>query len=325
MIVRGHNWMYTFSMEENAYISHAQSRIPVGIVTVVFSLLLVSAFAPASWFGAEKKPLHGKIDLGMIAEPGKVADDIDKNGEISWRELAITGLGISPAEAEGVHIEMDKKDLDTLNDPDNLTSSFSKNMYVAALSIQQQGDVDEESKQKIVDQLMAEEAAKLVSKKYSVGDIATTNDNSVAALKKYGNEVSTISNSLMTKDTVIETLVSIDAYTNKGYVEDLAPLKKHAEATTKAVASLKAINVPSTMVSLHLSMLNSYEAYKDTINNLAAIDRDALRSTLSIRNYEGVVRAIVNENSRLVAFLSAKGITYSSKESGYAFMVGYTK
>lgn len=311
-------------MEENVAVSRTHNKIPAGIVVGFFVIVAVSAFAPASWFGAAKKPLHSKLDLSVIAEPGSIADDVDHDGEISWKELAMTGLGIDPAEAESVTIEMEKEDLDTLNDPNNLTSSFSKNMYVAALAIQQQGGMDEESKQKIVDQLMAEEAGKMSSRRYSIGDIIVVQDNSRESLKKYGNGVAGAIQDLITKDAIIDTLASVDAYTNKGYAEDLLPLQKRVQATVKAMEKLRAVKVPQMLVSQHLNLLNSYEAYKDMLTNLAAIEHDALRSTLAIKKYDEVLRRALRERLLIVTTLKAQDVTFSSSEAGFAFMAGYT-
>lgn len=309
-------------MEEKASVSRVH-KIPLGVVVGFFVVVAISAFAPASWFGVKKEPVQSKLDLSVVAEPGKFAEDTDRNGEISWKELAMSSLGINPAEAEGVHIEMNKEDLDTLNDPDNLTSSFSKNMYIASLAIQQQGGLDDERKQEIVDQLMAEEAEKLQSKRYMLSEIVTVPDTN-EAVKEYGNRVAAALNGLITKDAIIGTMASLDAYMNKAQAEDLIPLQKHAVATTDTVKKLIAVKVPNSMAAEHITLLNRYEAYKDLIHNLASIKNDTLRSTLALKKHQEITLQALQERAAISLLLKTKGVTFSSSEPGHWFMTGYT-
>lgn len=309
-------------MEQTVPVSN--TKIPLGIIVGFFVVVGVSAFAPASWFLAKKQPVQSKLDLSVIAEPGKFAEDTNKDGEISWKELAMSSLGINPAEAEGIHIEMSKDDLDTLNDPDNLTSSFSKNMYIASLAIQQQGGLDAERKQQIVDQLMKEETEKMATKKYMASDITTTPDTK-ESIKEYGNKVAAAVGGLITKDAIIDTMTSLDAYTNKGQEDDLVPLQKHAVATTEAMKKLLSIKVPASMTAEHLTLLNRYEAYKDLVHNLVAIKDDALRSTLALKEHQSVTLQALQEKSTLGLLIKNKGVTFSSLEPGYWFISGYTK
>lgn len=311
-------------MKEVALAPRVPSKIPVGIVAGFFVLIALSAFAPASWFGAKKQPLQSKLDLSVIAEPGQFAQDTNSDGEISWRELALSSLDIDPSQAEGVHIEMDTKDMDVLNDPNNLTSSFSKNMYVASLAVQQQGNIDEESKQKVVNQLMAEEEEKLQSKKYTASDITAIRDTP-ETIQEYGNRVAAAISGLITEEAIIATMTSLDAYTNKGDENDLVPLQQHAAATTETMKKLLAIGVPASFVTHHLDLLNRYEAYKDLIHNLASIKDDALRSTLAVKTYQEITVAALQEKPIMTLIFKTKGIDFSSSEPGYWFTSGYTQ
>lgn len=219
---------------------------------------------------------------------------------------------------------MNKEDLDTLNDPDNLTSSFSKNMYIASLAIQQQGGLDEERKQQIVDQLMAEEAEKLHSKKYTISDVVAVPDTG-ETLKEYGNKVASAVSGLITKDAIVGTMASLDAYMNKAQAEDLVPLQKHAIATTDTMKKLLSVKVPSSMVAEHITLLNRYEAYEDLIHNLASIKTDTLRSTLALKKHQEITLQALQERAVISLLLKTRGVTFSSTEPGYWFMSGYTK
>ena len=300
-----------------------KSNTPLLLLGIVFILTIGTSLLPASWFGIEQQTRqYEPLNLGNLAQPENLANDTDQDGAISWGELIASSLSLTPEDTSAV-FEADMKGIAILNDPNNLTASFTKNAYIASTALQQSGIFDEASKQEVFGQLLSEEGQKVSATIYTSSDVRLTTDER-ATIKKYGNAVATILNGLVTKETIAKDLASISGYLQTADESYLLPLATDVERVALATKKLLALDVPRSALPYHLTTLNRVSEYSNTLANLATANTDAIRATVALKKYEGVTAATIRIYPMLGDYFNLKNVTFTSTEPGYIYIVGYT-
>ena len=303
-------------------ISQEKSNTPLLLLGIVFILTIGTSLLPASWFGIEPQTRrYEPLNLGNLAQPENLATDTNNDGAISWGELIASSLSLSP-EATNATFETDAKGIAILNDPNNITASFTKNAYIASTALQQSGIVDEASKQEVFGQLLSEEGQKVSATVYTSSDVKLTTDDKVA-IKKYGNAVATILKNLITKETVARDLVSVSGYLQTADEGNLLPLSADAEKVAAATKKLLALEVPKSALPYHLTTLNRVSEYSNILANLSAANTDAIRATVALKKYQEVTAATIRIYPMLGDYFNLKNVTFTSTEPGYIYIVGY--
>lgn len=300
-----------------------KTSAPLLLLGVLLLLTLGTSFLPASWFGIEKQVRrYEPLNLGTISQPENLATDTDNDGVISWKELVASSLSLSKEESN-LQFETDPKGIAILNDPNNITASFTKNVYIASTALQQGGITDEASKEEVIKQLLAEESLKIAPKIYTSLDVLLTQDDK-AAMKKYGNEVASILKNLITEKTITEELTSLANYLQTADETSLAPLVTNSKRVDAAIQKLLKVQVPKSALPYHVIVLNKLSEQGNMLSNLSVVNTDAMRATAAIKNYQATTISTLRTYSILAEYFTLKNITFSSNESGYIYVVGYT-
>jgi hypothetical protein len=278
---------------------------------------------PASWFGVKKEAaLYPPLNLGAIAAYDSGASDADQDGVTTWREYIANSLNL-PEDAT-TSVEVDDRSIAQLNDPNNLTSSFTKNLYIASVALQQNGIADQESKQSTLDQLVKKESEKVSVPSYTKSSLKISSDNSPAGLKAYGNALGKALSGLITKETISSQLLSINSFVQSENEGDLLPVTEGALKGETAINKLLQISVPSQASDMHLALLNKFAAYATALDNISKAYDDPLRATFSIHSFIDVTLAALQTIGDADAFFASKNVVFTAKESGYLF-TSYTK
>ncbi len=300
-----------------------KSNTPLLLLGIVFILTIGTSLLPASWFGVQQQTRrYEPLNLGNLAQPENLATDTNNDGAISWGELIASSLALSPEDTDTT-FEVDMKGIAILNDPNNITASFTKNAYIASTALQQSGIVDEASKQEVFSQLLSEEGQKVSATVYTSSDVQLTTDDK-AAIKKYGNAAASILNNLVTKESIARDLASVSGYLQTADEKNLLPLIADAEKATAATKKLLALEVPKSALPYHLTTLNRVSEYSNTLANLSTANTDAIRATVALKKYQEVTAAVIRIYPMLGDYFNLKNVTFTSTESGYIYIVGYT-
>ncbi len=298
-------------------------QAPLLVIGILFVLTIGTSFLPASWFGIENKVTkYQPLNLGSLASIANEENDTDRDGIISWKEFVSQSLAIAP-ETAAEPLESDPRAIAALNDPNNLTSSFSKNLYIASAALTQNGIADEEKKQEAVTQLLAQEAARITPTTYTSASVRTGSDTS-AALKQYGNTMAGILRGLITEKTITDDLTSITIFVQSENEGDLLPLVKNTKRVGDALDKLLAVTVPPSAVVLHVDVLNRIGTFAATLENLANANDDPVRATLTIEKYGPNATEALRATPLLANFFKTKNSVFSAQEAGYLFTSGYT-
>ncbi|MEN9337849.1 MAG: hypothetical protein RIQ41_163 [Candidatus Parcubacteria bacterium] len=301
-------------------VSKKEALIAAGFILIgTFALGLI----PARWFGIKPpQQQYAKIDLSSVGVDD-VANDTNNDGSISWKELAEGSLDPAAlAEMEGQ--KADPEVLKRLDDSNNLTSSFSKNLYLASAYLAKNNVSDAATQENTISGLIKEEAGKIVMPSYTSQDIHTSGGDDALSLKLYGNAVATVLGPIISTQTISDTAGSMQAYLETKDASALAPLKEEQARVQTKLTKLETLSVPPSAATLHTEALTKLGAYNELLLSLANIETDPLRSALMIEKYASISVDTLSIFVSMKDYFDAHNVAFSSKEAGYVFKVGYT-
>ena len=285
-------------------------------------LLVLSAFIPAKWLGV--KPVKSGYEPVDFTKLTTYADDTDGNGKISWRELVTTSEIGAQTLAESGNVLPDSEAVELLNDPNNLSSSFTKNLYIADAYLSKSGITDAESQQKVLDQLVQEEANKLVSKTYVYADIRVAKTETIQSVRDYGNKVASIMKGMITLDSIEKDSNGLMNFMNTGDKAAVAPLVQDYQAMDTRITQMATLTIPPSATAYHLIALNQMTKYRDTLYNMSQAPTDLLRTNLVFKGYPNVTVETLTLYDQFSKYFDLKNIVYARNDPGYVFTVGYT-
>ena len=167
---------------------------PIFLILIGFLVLTVaSALVPARFIGLKQpRSSYTPIDYTKLKTVEEFTKDADNDGKITWRELVESNVDdpTVPIVEEGD--TPDPEIAKALSDPNNLTASLTKNLYVTSVYLKNNNITDEESQRRAMEGLTQEEIDKTVSKKYLPPDIKVAKTEDRTTIKAYGNEMAKI-------------------------------------------------------------------------------------------------------------------------------------
>ncbi len=300
-----------------------KTRSSLIILGSVLLLLGLSAMIPAKWIGGGKTVVHNqKIDLSLMTSPNQIAKDINGDGGISWKEIVVSTLNASSSVAQGEPV--DRKAIEELNDPNNLTASFSKNLYLLSAYFDKNGITDEVTKQKAVNELIENERKKITHTSYGYKDIVVAKTESKESLRAYGNVVAQLLQKTLSKEIGRKDLYSITTYSetkDPSALQDLITNKKNLDSILQKMLTL---SVPPSLVSYHLLAINRIASYRDLVKNLSVADTDPMRASFVLNDYTNTTILVFRLYEQFATYFTSHGVVFNEKEPGYVFTVGYT-
>jgi hypothetical protein len=305
--------------------STLQSRT-LGALGLFILLLILSAAIPSSWFTKKTPSKHSPINLRAIIEASKSAHDTNHDGAVTWQELIEQSFDDATSSIAQLKKDFppDPKVLEELNDPNNLTSSLTKKLFVASSLMEGKESTDEAAKNRLLSRMIQEEATKIAQTKYAVEDITLTKGDSKGDLKTYGNAVAPIIKNLINTTIITNDLAAINSFTQTRNPSDLAEIKKNNDRVGPLITKLLATPVPPSLALQHLVIINRLASYKDILNALAGAGSDPLRASLVMGNYTDAVVSVGTVPAQLKNLFDSKNVVFSSNEPGYIFTSGYT-
>ncbi|MCF7844089.1 hypothetical protein K9M47_04340 [Candidatus Gracilibacteria bacterium] len=295
------------------------------VLGLVIILILLSAITPAKWLGVKvKKQPYTKLDLRVMTSPSEFATDTNNDGKVGWNEIVTSTLKNSTTSLANINQKpINQRIIDDLNDPNNLTSSFSKNVYLATAYLKEKGITDESSKQEAVNYLIAQEAAKITITSYTLKDIKVAKNESKDSIKLYGNNIAPIIKDLISSEVITGDMVSVNSFIETQEVLKLLPLSSNKKRIDSLIQKLLGIEVPASAITYHLLMINRLAYYSDILASLAGSDSDPVRGTLMLNNYQEAIILVIRTPNQFYDYFNMQNIIFTSKEAGYIFTSGF--
>ncbi|MDB5259928.1 MAG: hypothetical protein JWN37_159 [Candidatus Nomurabacteria bacterium] len=294
----------------------------LGVGFLIVFILLVSLI-PSRWFGIHPvRYSNPTLDLNDVSSPYQIATDINNDGALSWNEIVNETFKSGNTDVQNTPV--DPKAIAELNDSNNLTASFTKNLYVSANYLKQNQITDQGSQQQVLDQLVAQEAAKIVPTIYTTDSLHVGVADDSATLKAYGNKIAPILQQLITKKVLTDDLTAINSFTQTKNETDLSSIVNNKNRVDDLLKKLLDMPVPPSALTYHLLAINRVAAYRDNLDNLSKAKSDSIRATIAMGDYQNIVTMDIRLHEVFTQYFNAKNVVFSSKDAGYEFTVGYT-
>jgi hypothetical protein len=293
-----------------------------GGLYLLLAVIVLRAVIPSTWFKPktqQQRPFT-RIDFSSgNAVPSKITDT-NSDGQISWGEAVSASLIDSTGTLDIIKDNpVDQKVIDQLNDPNNLTSSFSKNLFLATTQLRERGATDEATKQKTVAYLMEQEAAKIIQNKYALKDLSIETSETKATIKLYGNTVAPLVKDVLTKEAIESDLTSLAKYTQSLKESDLSPIIKNKVRVDALLQKMLLVKVPPSASSYHLLAVNRMAFYKETLESFSKMSEDPVRATLMFNSYQDTLLLLARIPSRFSQYFNSQNIVFGAGEAGYIF------
>jgi hypothetical protein len=278
---------------------------------------------PASWINS--KPKNDSADLTSVTQIDVTPKDKNTDQPLSWKQITLKAFSDQPETLDQLKsAPIDSGAISQLNDENNLTASFSKNLYLASAYLKENNITDESAKQNVINQLIEQEAAKIVPTVYHYSDLNVAKTESNDSIKAYGNSVASILSDVVSVKVLNDDLKAIDNFTKTQDSASIMILKKDSDRVALIMKKMLNVSVPPSATIYHISALNQLAVYNDMLKNLSKADTDSLRANIALKNYSNAVLSVVKLYKNLSEYFDIKNIAFSLKESGYVFTVGYT-
>lgn len=271
----------------------------------IFLILIAVAFVVALFFVKNKSVFKNRNQSGLAYDNMTVEElvnkDTDQDGIPDWEEKLWgtdpikkeTTPGIPDTTAiESLKNEQLTKDQGgkqtAITDETKLTQTekFSREFFSTITALNQNGALDQATIDKITDSLTSQIQNSSSGKVFLLSDIKTTADNSVISIQKYSNSINNIFSKYSTKEGVPEILKEFTGDGNNENPAALAKLGPIIDQTKKISNELLKTNVPSSLASIHLEMINGLEKLISNMNDIRHFDSDVIVSMGGISQYE---------------------------------------
>jgi hypothetical protein len=225
-----------------------------------------------------------------------VTKDGDGDGILDWQENL---YGLDPTKKEttpGIKDEVaiaKLKSLQNTGEEKNVTEidetklteteKFSRELFSTIATLNQSGNVDQATIDKLSDYL-TEKIKNPISKKiYTLNDVKKTNNDTVQSTKKYYDILNSIYAKYNTSQGVPEVLEKLVANEeDMSVLEELNPIINQID---KIIKELLKVEVPPAFLSLHLELVNNSQRLLENISDLKLIGSDPLVAITAISQY----------------------------------------
>lgn len=259
--------------------------------------------------------------VGIILASGKKATQNNKEQIVALKTPEVKLSAPSTEEWKKDLSILPTSDTSALTEDQTLTSQISQSLVANYLAMKQQGALDSASAQNLIDQ--ASEAALLPAQnKYTSASIIISENNSRAAIRAYGDSLGGITK--INRPPVIknEMVVFQEMLKNKD-ASRAAELKEIAAVYRNlAIGYSKITEVPSSYSSLHLELINGLDQVANSLNDMAGIFEDPIKSLRAIGIYKSAYINILYSTDKIRMKILQDNVIYKQEESGYYFYYG---
>lgn len=285
----------------------------IGYVIIILVIIIIVFFALQYIPNIKKTTIFSKNTTAENQQASsKIGDivnkDIDGDGVFDWEE-SIRGTDPSKTDTDGDGVS-DFTEIEQLraqesgteqNTPETETSIFAKQLFTTVASLQESGNLNEESASKIINQASLS-AQKNVQKTFYTKDqlvvsskitSATFEKTTDAILAKYDVTYESLQNIFLILTTIPET-GEVEGTT---IVQDLTATDSLFK---KALPELLKNPVPTKSADVYLSFLNTLQYVSENISDIALIETNPIVSFSAITVYPENVSSLIEVSYKML-------------------------
>lgn len=294
------------------------------VLGFLITLIGISLVIPAKWLGVNPaRNRNAPLILKSYDELAVLQKDTDRNNNPDWKDLLLETTSASTTRMANEYTVTEADKL-RLADPNNITASFSKNLYTVSSYAKKKGDLTQAEQQNLVTELMNKESEKLVATRYTVYDIKSAPSETLASKKAYGNELGKVFKKATGFKLDIVDLDKIQAYSTSKDPSTLASLTIKKNDTKTIIAELLKLSVPRSAVAYHLLMINRLSQYVAILEGITSAETDPMRSAIAFNGYIPAIKALFSSLENMQLYFKLEEITFTDTEPGYVLNSGYT-
>lgn len=292
----------------------------LGSVVFLITLLFI---VPADSVGLRSNS-QKKLILKSPEELAVLQEDVDNNGMADWKDMLVnnTSPTLKEEASKAVVTDAEKKALD---DPNNITATFAKDVYTSSVYTSQNGTLTQEQQEALAAKIVNEAKSKIVFTEYTVNDIHLTKNEDTMSIKKYANDLGKIYTKTTSSAVTHDDVAIIEAYNVNKDASVLKALVVKKDILDTAITQLLALPVPYSASAYHLRLINKLSDYKVIIDSLSQADTDPVRALIAFNSYFPIVKSLSSSFSGMQGYIHGEGITFTSTDTGFILLEGYTQ
>lgn len=279
--------------------------LAIVLIIVIFISLYFAGKGVISWY-KNRKMAKGD-NLVEVTIGGVIQKDSNDNGIADYEEY-LWGLDPRKNGAKNREFILAKKKELTENgiiNPDESAitenDALSREFFAAIISLQQTGDLNEESMKSVSESLGKNIVAVPIDDRY-ISSMLTVVNSSGVANQTYRQALGDLITKYESANIGSELTFVIQGISNKD-PQALFAAKTVADAYISFSKDLIKIPVPRSLISEHLNMANNYEKTGQTINDLAQTLTDPIVGMRAITNYKKYSDLLASDLEKLSGIL----------------------
>ena len=166
------------------------------------------------------------------------------------------------------------------------TDKFSRELFSTVAALNQSGAMDEATADKISNSLAEHIQNASPKKVYTLSDIKISTKDDKVVTRTYSEALGGIEQKYSPNYTVLDVLQKFSVDENNidsSVLSELDPIIKQIDYTINAMLK---INVPQSLATLHLNVINSMEKSMEIVSDLQLYDTDVIVALSAISQYD---------------------------------------
>lgn len=276
-----------------------------------FSLIVLSIAGAGGLILGAQYLTRPPSETPKVVIAQKDTTETDWKAELDAIQAEVPGLPQAPSpETVSTLLEAAKSS--------NYTDTAARSLLIKLADAGSQGmGGDIPTQEKLINEVTSNVPQIKTKKIYTTKDIVVTAD-SKEAQRNYGNRVMEILGR-HTGATSQATLFAISKATDNSDPRELAPLAGIQQEYESLVYDLADVDVPATLVPLHIQVLNTLGVIAATFDDMKLVLTDPLRGLNGIRQYQTQLGQIGRVFISLAEILLKNGILFTKEEPGAAW------
>lgn len=195
----------------------------------------------------------------------------------------------------------------------------ARNFFARYMELRQAGiSGDKLSQEELAEQVLRSGIVLQTPKVYGTAEIKIKQDDTIAAIKKYGNDVGTVftTNAITSRNEVVIAKESLE----KEDSEILKEIDPIIASYKNILGGLLKIEAPRSISAMHLNLVNSMSSLLFTAESFRKSGSDPLQGIQGTAQTLAGSQGLFNTFRSIKGHLESLGITYTSEQGGRFFI-----
>lgn len=278
---------------------------------IIATLIILLAGAGIFWLAEGKK--LGKENKIVFQKQGSPSIFQQNKENSDWEQVLLKAgvyIGVNASSSETIDTNSE-----SISETEKLSQQFLS-QYLIAKQVAGGGNLDETTKQDLINSLAQNINSDISVSLYTLSDIKISSDNSREAIKNYGNQLGLILKNHINPPPSFEILVFGDMVENNDQtdIEQLEESIKNYEGLIKDCLGLTA---SSALKDSHLKLINSFVYLKEITARFKNFFNDPIASLAGLKDYQTALTNFTSAVTTINNYFKNQGIIFNKDEEGF--------